>query len=288
MPVRCFFGDIRDPQSVRDAVRDCDTVFHTAGPVGVGPSLTAFMVEVHEGGTRNVLVAADRGARVIHTSSLVAVGSAVKGQPVTEETPFNLDRSPLPYVHAKRAAEVLALEAAGRGQDVVVVNPAYLVGPDDHERSAMGEVCHRFWRGRLPFAPPGGFNLVDVRDVAEGHILAAERGISGRRYLLGGEDHTFHSFLRLLSDAADRQRRWIPRVGRFGFGLLALVAELRARLLGKSPHPSWGDYHLNRHQWFCSSERARRELGFVARPLRESLRDTHRWYEEQRTSALAA
>lgn len=284
--VRKCFGDIRDLSSVREAVRDCEVVFHTAGLVGVSPSVVPLMIEVHEVGTRNVLHAVDPGARVVHTSSLVAVGVTRKGQPVTEETPFNLEGAPLPYVHAKRNAELFALEAARKGQDVVVVNPAYLVGPEDYERSAIGELCLRFWRGRLPFVPPGGYNLVDVRDAAEGHLLAAERGVRGRRYLLGGEDHSFHSFLTCLAEAAEMRPRVMPRLGVIGLRLLTFLAESRAKLLGKTPYPSWGHFHLNRHPWYCSSERARKELGYSTRPLRESLRDAYLWHQSQSALTL--
>jgi dihydroflavonol-4-reductase len=169
---------------------------------------------------------------------------------------------------------------------VVVVNPAYLVGPEDHERSVMGRTCVRFWKGRLPLAPPGGFNLVDVRDVAAGHLLAAEHGRAGRRYLLGGEDHSFVSFLRLLADAAGLRPRWLPRLGTWGLAVLAVLAEGRARVFGKEAYPSFGHVRLNRHDWFCTSDRARVELGYEARPLRQTLADAYEWFRRQDGLAL--
>src|SRR5439155_20560421 len=113
------------------------------------------------------------------------------------------------YVRAKRAAEQAALNAARGGQDVVVVNPGYLLGPDDHEPSVMGRMCVRAWKGRLPLAAPGGYNLVDVRDVAVGHLLAAEHGQSGQRYILGGENLRIQDFLRRLATVAGLR----PRAG---------------------------------------------------------------------------
>jgi dihydroflavonol-4-reductase len=286
IPARRAFGDICDPESVHRALAGCEVVFHTAGLVAVSGPAVARMHEVHEAGTRNVLEAAGPGTRVVHTSSLVAVGSSTRRGPVTEDSPFNLESCKLAYVHAKRRAEQLALEAAGRGQDVVVVNPAYLVGPEDHERSVIGRMCLRFWKGRLPLAPPGGFNLVDVRDVAAGHLLAAERGQPGRRYLLGGEDHAFPSFLRLLAEVAGMRPRWLPRLGTWGMAVLALLAEGRAKLAGKEAYPSFGHVRLNRHYWFCRSDRARAELGYEPRPLRQSLADAHTWLREQEGLAL--
>jgi dihydroflavonol-4-reductase len=201
--------------------------------------------------------------------------------PVTEETPFDLQRVRLPYVHAKREAEQIALEAASRGRDVVVVNPAYLVGPDDHEHSVMGRFCVRFWKGRLPLVPPGGVNLVDVRDVAAGHLLAAEYGLSGRRYLLGGEDHSFAGFERLLAEVSGLRPRALPRIGVAGLAFFALFAEGRARLAGKEAYPSFGHVRLNSRFWFCKSDRARLELGHAARPLRQTLADAYRWHLEK-------
>jgi dihydroflavonol-4-reductase len=211
----------------------------------------------------------------------VAVGSAHRGRPVTEETPFNLEGVRLPYVHAKRAAEQQALDAVNRGRDVVVVNPSYLIGPEDCERSVMGAMCVRFWRGRIPFVPPGGFNLVDVRDVARGHLLAAEHGQSGRRYLLGGEDRTLAGLMRMLASVAGLRPRAFPRLGLAGFALAALLAEGRARLLGRRAYPTFAHVWLNRHFWYCNSERAVRELGFSARPVRDSLADAFAWHRER-------
>ena len=134
---------------------------------------------MHVTGTRHVLEAAG-GARVVHTSSVVAVGASRSGRIFDEEASFPLAGLRVPYVCAKRAAEELALQAAAGGTDVVVVNPGYLVGPEDHEPSAMGRFCVRAWKGRMILAAPGGYNFVDVRDVAAGHLLAAERGRSGR------------------------------------------------------------------------------------------------------------
>src|SRR5205085_7315411 len=161
--------------AVGRAAAGCSVVFHAAGVTAVwGPALER-MWSVHTAGTHAVLGAAG-SSRVVHTSSIVAIGASRDGTPLDEDAPFNLDRLAIPYVHAKRKAEQEALGAARRGQDVVVVNPAYLVGPGDHEGSIMGRLCVRFWKGRLLLAPPGGINLVDVRDAARGHLLAAEHG----------------------------------------------------------------------------------------------------------------
>jgi dihydroflavonol-4-reductase len=275
--VELVAGDVRDAQVVRQALAGQEVVFHTAGIVAVWGSALPLLWSVHVEGTRNVLAHADPAARIVHTSSIVAVGASASGRTALDEaSPFNLASLPLPYIHAKRAAEQLALEAADR--DIVVVNPAYLVGPEDHEGSIMGRFCQRFWKGRSPLPPPGGINLVDVRDAAEGHLLAAERGARQRRYILGGEDHTFVSFQDALSRAAGYRPRLRPRLPGWALTALAGLAECRGWLTGKEPYPSLAHARLNCYFWFVRSDRARRELGYVPRPLDATLADAYAWY----------
>ncbi len=271
-------GDVRDAAFVRSALAGCDVIFHTAGTVAVWGKALEAMHAIHCEGTRNVLAAAG-AARVVHTSSVVAVGASRTPVPVTEETPFNLASEGVAYITAKRAAEEIALEAAQRGGDVVVVNPAYLIGPDDANTSVMGRLCQRFWSGRIVAAPPGGLNLVDIRDVAEGHLLAAECGQAGRRYLLGGEDHSFASFLALLAKVAGMRPRWLPVLPWSGLAMLASLAELRGWMTGREPYPSLAHVRLNRWYFYGTSERARQELGYRARPITESLREAYAWHQ---------
>ena len=124
---------------------------------------------------------------------------------LTETAPFPLQSVKVDYVHAKKAAEDLVLAAASTGRDIVVVNPGYLIGPEDYDGSIMGRFCLRCFRGKVPLIPPGGMSFVDVRDAACGHLLAAERGVSGRRYILGGENLTMVEFVRAPPDQRSRR-----------------------------------------------------------------------------------
>ena len=276
--VELISGDVLNADAVRRAVGGCSMVIHAAGIVAVwGPALRK-MWPVHVDGTRNVLAALHPRARMIHTSSVVAVGASRTPAVLDEDSPFNLSHVKLAYVHAKRAAEQLALAS---DRDVVAVNPAYLIGPDDYERSIMGQLCHRYWRGRAPVAPPGGLCLVDVRDVAVGHLIAAERGQSGQRYILGGENHDYKSLSRMLAAAAGFRPRMIPRLPWSIFAATATINEARGRLRGKEPYPSFAHARLNRYFWYFSSERARRELGYEPRSVHESLADTYSWFTKR-------
>jgi len=283
-----IFGDILDAPLVSQALRRCEVVFHTAGLVSLwGPALRR-MQAVHVDGTKHVLQSLPPDAMAVHTSSIVTIGASTTPMPFAEENPFNLERLKVDYVHAKRAAEQAALAAAGEGRRVVVVNPGYLVGPEDYEPSAMGKICRRFWRGRLPGAPPGGFNFVDVRDAAMGHLLAAEHGAAGRRYILGGENQTLQMFQAMLARAAGWRPRAMPRLPCWLLGTLAALATCRALLTGRPPHPSFQQVRLSRYFWYVHSGRAERELGYRPRSLMESLTDTYAWLRQQETPRLRA
>jgi dihydroflavonol-4-reductase len=279
--VECLHGDVRDAEVVGRATAGCDVVFHAAAVVAFSGRAVRAMDAVGREGTRNVLAAVGRRARVVHTSSVVAVGGSRTPEPLTEDSPFPADAPALAYVRSKRGAEALALEAAGR-QDVVVVNPCFLVGPEDHGPTDMGRFCLRFWKGRLPLAFPGGLNVVDVRDVARGHILAAERGRPGRRYLLGGADCTFPALMAALAQAAGLRPRALPRLPAFLLGPLAAATTALGWLKGKPPYPSLGHARLSRRYWFARSDRAMQELGYRPRPLAETLADTYHWFRSRK------
>jgi dihydroflavonol-4-reductase len=280
------FGDILDRAAVGRALADCDTVFHTAGLVAVwGPAL-ARMHAVHVEGTQNVLMALAPGARLVHTSSVVAVGAARDGAArdstvLDEDSAFNLQGLRVDYVHAKRAAEEIALGGAAAGRDVVIVNPGYLLGPEDHEGSVMGRFCLRVWKGRTVLAPPGGLNVVDVRDVALGHLQAATRGQAGRRYILGNENVSLRELVGRLSAVAGLRPRGLPRVPCWLMHCFAGISEVRGWWRGREPYPSFQHARMNRFSWHYRSDRARRELGYLPRPLAETLRDAYEWHFDQ-------
>jgi dihydroflavonol-4-reductase len=273
-------GDATDPRALAVAVEGARVVFLAAGPVGADPA-AARKMGAHTAVLDSVLAVLPRNARLVLTSSIVAVGATRRGGVLNEESPFPNAGLRVGYVRAKRAAEEAAL-AAARDRDVVVVNPGYLLGPDDPGPSAMGELCVKFWRGRLAFAPPGGISAADVRDVAEGHMLAAERGASGRRYILGGENVRFTELFAGLARVAGLRHALLPAfrpaMPAGGFWAIASVAELGHRLTGKPPQPSFEFVRMFRLCWFVSSARAEAELGYRCRPLAETLADAFAWH----------
>lgn len=281
LPIDLREGDIRDSDAVQRTISGCDFVFHSAGNVAVwGPGL-AVMHDIHVNGTRNVLMAAGKDIPVVHTSSITAVGATHHGDVLNEDAPFRLQNLKVHYVHAKRNAEQLALE-----HNAIVLNPGYLIGPDDYESSVMGKFCDRVWKGKMALAAPGGYNLVDVRDVAQGHLLAAECGQPGRRYILGGTNLDLQTFMQLLVHVADMSPRAMPRLPMAALWFAAGCAELRALKTKREPYPSFQHVRLNRYRWFVSSDRAKNELGYQPRSIEKSIRDTWAWYSERKSIQL--
>jgi dihydroflavonol-4-reductase len=281
-----YFGDIRDPAFIKQAVAGCSIVFHAAGTVSTWGVGLKTMREVHLVGTRNVLSSVSPWTRVVHTSSVVTVGASKTPETFNEDTPFNLSTVKVDYVHAKRAAEALALESARRGQEVVVVNPGHLIGPDDYFTSVLGGLCRRFWKGQVLVAPGGGMSFADVRDVASGHLLAAKHGHPGRRYILAGENQTTRQFMGLLAKIAGLSPRWLPQFNYRALRVLAALSESRAYLTGTEPHPSYQQALLSRYFWYYDSTRACRELGYHHRPLADSLEDAIAWHQSYRPLLL--
>jgi dihydroflavonol-4-reductase len=264
-----------DPAALARACRGCAFVFHTAGVVDFGDDWPRCR-RVNFEGSRNAAAAARAaGARLVHTSSVVAIGAGPDPYPLDETARWELGRLAVPYVSTKRQAEEAVLAVGA-----VVVNPACVVGPDDFRKSEFGTLCYRFWKGRLPVHFGGGNNFADVRDVAVGHLLAAERGQAGQRYILGGANRTYTAFFAELARAA---RRWIGRVRLPN--TLAPLAALISRGLGRRggrPYLTAGQARLVPLYFWYDSAKARRELGYEPRPLAVTLADAHAFWMDRR------
>jgi dihydroflavonol-4-reductase len=266
-------GDVTDRRAVRRAMKDVSRVFHVAGTTSLRAHDHDRVFEINLGGTRNVLEAAyDAGVeRVVHTSSVAAIGPAQPGKTADETQPFTAGELGIAYVNSKHEAEVEALRFAAKGLDVVCVNPTFVLGPDAPTRSSMG-LIRRFLQRQIPVYVDGGLNIVDVRDIAQGQILADEKGRSGERYILGGRNFTlqrlFADLSRISGVASPAMRLPAPlAVGgvetmrRIGIPLPVSRDEVRSAIL-------W---------WTYRSTKAKNELGFEARPHEETLEDAVRW-----------
>jgi nucleoside-diphosphate-sugar epimerase len=187
-------GDLTDRDSVRRAMQGVESVFHVAGTTSMRTRARDRVFEVNVEGTRNVMEEAQRAevSRVVLTSSSSAVGAAKPGETIDEDHPFTVGRLGIAYINSKHEAELVAMRTAAKGLPVVIVNPSFVLGPDDPNPSGTSNaLVRRMLLRRIPGYLDGAINIVDVRDVATGHLLAAERGRTGERYLLterGGGD----------------------------------------------------------------------------------------------------
>ena len=278
LPVEIAVGDVRDARSLDRAVPGCRRVFHVAALYSFWAP-EPLLVEINVEGTRNVLAAAERARveTIVHTSSVAALGTLPDGAAADETTPVDSGHIIGAYKRSKYHAEQVALEAAGRGQRVVVVNPSFPVGPGDVKPTPTGRVVVDFLNGRMPAYVDTGMNVVDVRDVAAGHALAAEKGCSGERYILGGENLTMREFLEQLAAASGRRAPRV-RVPYAPIAALAGVNEWLCRVGGREPRLTRDTVRMSRHAMFYSPAKAIRDLGLPQTAVSTALADAVAWF----------
>jgi dihydroflavonol-4-reductase len=260
-------GDVLDADALRRAVHGCDAVFHLAAVYSYYRRDADAMMRVNVEGTRNVLAAAN-DRRVIHTSSAATCGP-VPGRPADERDSPPAWELRVAYKRSKLESERLALQAGA-----VVVNPTTPVGPGDHRPTPTGKMIRDVASGRAPgYVRTTGLNIVSVEDVAQGHVLAHERGRAGERYLLGGDDLWLREVFAIVAEAA---RRRPPRVPIPFRPLLAAAwtADRMLSLVGREPKLLVLDeVRLARIPARFSSDKAKRELGYSARPAKQALEE---------------
>ncbi len=266
-------GDILDRDSIRKALAGVDRVFHVAGTTSHRSSDRERVFKVNTAGTRNVAEGALRAGveRMVHTSSIAGVGPAKPGGTADESQLFTAGRLGIAYMNSKHEAETEVLRAAAKGLPAVIVNPSFVLGPDD-PTGTSNELIRRFLTRQIPVIVDGGLNVVDVRDVAAGHLLADERGMEGERYILGGQNLTLKRLFAELSQIADVPAPAVKLPGQLAAGAVAALE--RAGI----PMPTATDeVKAGSLWWTYSNEKARRELGFKPRPHEETLADAVDW-----------
>lgn len=274
-------GDLRDADSVRRAMSGRDAIFHCAADYRLYARDSRELYESNVEGTRNILrVAAESGVdRVVYTSSVGALGLNPDGSPANEETPVELADMVGHYKKSKYLAERVAEQWAAKGLDVVIVNPSTPVGEGDLKPTATGKMILEFLNRRVPAYVDTGLNLIDVRDVARGHVLAAEKGQAGQKYILGHQDMTLLEIYQKLSEVSDlsaprlRVPHWLPLS-------YAAVETSLARLTGREPRVPLEAVRLSRYKMYFDPSKAVRELGLPQTPIEEPLRRAVEWYRQ--------
>jgi len=277
--VEAVTGDLRDAVSITRAVSGCGLVYHVAADYRLWARDPNELYQSNAGGTRNVLTAAELAGveRVVYTSTVGCIGfkAGVEG---TEESPVSIDDMQGAYKRSKFVAEQIALDFAKKGLPVVIVNPTAPIGDHDIKPTPTGKIVVDFARGDMPAYVDTGLNLVDVRDVAEGHLLAAEKGRVGERYILGCENLTLQEILGKLSPIVGRPapKTQVPYAVAYAFGAASTAW---ASITHKQPRAPLDAVKMARKKMFASHAKASDELGFAPRPVDGALQRAFDWFE---------
>jgi dihydroflavonol-4-reductase len=273
-------GDLRDETSLAKALAGVRIVYHVAADYRLWARDPREIYESNVQGTCNLLEAAKRAnvEKFVYTSTVGTIAVPRHGALPDENTITFIQEMIGAYKRSKWLAEQEARQAAAAGLPVVIVNPTTPVGPGDAKPTPTGRIIVDFLNGRMPAYVDTGLNFVPVEDAAAGHLLAAERGRIGERYILGGENLTLKQALEILSRVSGRRapRVRVPHV----LALAAGYADAAlSRLVGREPQIPLDGVRMARHNMFVSTEKARAELGFVAEPIAAAFARAVRWYE---------
>ena len=285
MDIEIFEGDVLDNGAVLKAMAGIDTVFHLAAIYSIWMKDWSRIYEVNMQGTQNVLWAAIKSniARVVYTSSIGSIGILPGKQLSDEKTSFNQYTLGNHYILTKYLSQQIARGFAANGLDVVIVNPCFPFGTNDIVPTPTGQLIVNVLKSKNIVAFPGGINIVDVRDVAKGHVLAARKGKPGELYILGNRNVTMKEFMQLVYKAAGFTVRPIltlpvPMLKISAYFFKYWADNISNKMpLSTPPEVSYASQYL-----FFDNTKARNELGLTLTPIDESLCDSVRWFRENR------
>lgn len=279
LPLEYVTGDLRDAESLDRAMKGVKRVFHVAADYRLWAKRSQDIYDSNVGGTKNLLEAAKRAdvEQLIYTST-VATLAVDRAEMPNERTDARLEEMVGHYKRSKWLAEQEALNAAKSGLPVIVAMPTTPVGPWDWKPTPTGKIILDFLNGKMPGYVETGLNFVGVEECAAGHLLAAEKGRIGERYLLGGENLTLKGMLDILAKVTG-----LPGVNlKIPHGLALGVAYIESgfsRMIGREPQIPVEGVKIARHMMFVDASRAQRELGFQPGPVAAALERAVRWYE---------
>lgn len=273
-------GDLRDSSCLQKAVTGCEAVFHVAADYRLWVRDPAQMYRSNVEGTRAILDAARNGGvrRVVYTSTVATMGFMQNGHPANENSPVSLAGMIGHYKQSKFLAEEVALHAGRSGMDVVVLNPTTPVGERDIKPTPTGRIIVDFLKRKFPAYVDTGLNLVDVRECARGHVAALEKGRSGERYILGGENLTLKQILDRLAaiTGLPSPRTRVPYAVALAAGVIDQV--VTGHIFRGEPRATVDAVRMSRKKMFVSSEKAERELGWQPGLVTDALRRAVEWF----------
>ncbi|HEY4695694.1 MAG TPA: SDR family oxidoreductase [Candidatus Hydromicrobium sp.] len=283
LEIEKVLGDILDKDSLIKAFKGADIVYHLAAIISIMPGDRALIRRVNLEGTRNVIDACLKCGvrRLVYTSSIHALEEPPLGTVIDEDMPFDINSNRGEYDRSKALASLEVIEVARDGLDSVVVCPTGVVGPYDFRGSLITRTFIDFARKGIKMNVDGAYDFVDVRDVAAGHILAAEKGKTGHYYILSGQRITLDEIFSILEEITGVKAPkykvpfWLAKTA-------GIFTPLYYKLANKTPR--FTNYSINtlRSNSYISHEKAGRELGYEARPIKKSIEDTFEWLHENK------
>lgn len=273
-------GDLLQPESLASAMTGCDVVFHVAADYRLWVRDPEQMYRANVEGTRALIRAACSAGvrRIVITSSVATIGFTRNGAPADENLPVSLSDMVGHYKRSKFMAEQAAMEAARAGADVVIVNPTTPVSERDIKPTPTGRIIVDFLKRKFPAYVETGLNLVDVHDVARGHVLAFERGLKGERYILGGQDLTLKQLLDKLAEITGLPSPGVRVPNSIALAFAYFDTALNGYLLHKEPRATPDSVRMAQKKMWASSAKAERELGYRAAPVEDALRRAVEWF----------
>jgi nucleoside-diphosphate-sugar epimerase len=282
-PVQIVYGDIRDPASFADAMKGCQRVFHAAAMIVTTPRGERTIYETNVVGTRNVLQAAKRAGvgRVVVTGSFSAVGH-LPDRPSNEEDRFYPFQVTLPYERSKAWVEHEVLRAVAEGQDVVIATSCAIIGGNDYIPSRMGRVICDFANGKMKAYVPGGFEFVAARDIAEGHVLAMEKGRAGQKYIISTEFCTTDRVIEILERVTGKKRPPLRLPMAVMKPIAHVTSFIMSRLQPNNPQRfTPGALRILSQHRKADTTKARTELGFRPTSIEEAVTEAYHFFGKQ-------
>jgi dihydroflavonol-4-reductase len=275
-------GDLRDPASLEKAMSGCDTVFHVAADYRLWLRDPNEMYRSNVEGTRAIFEAARKNGikNVVYTSSVATVGFTGNGCPADEDSPVSLADMVGHYKRSKFMAEQIALQAGRSGLRVVTVNPTTPIGENDIKPTPTGRIVVDFLKKKFPAYVETGLNLVDVRQCALGHVAALEKGRTGERYILGGENLTLKQILDKLGVISGLPSPKIKLPYFVAYIAGAVDQTIAGSLLGREPRATIETVRMGKKKMWAISDKAERELGWKIIPAENALRRAVQWFRE--------
>ncbi len=274
-------GNILDKASIKSALHGCDTVYHIAALYSLWKPDPKIFYDINVNGTKNVLEASlEHGVnKVVYTSTIGVIGAYGPDSVVDETADFNLWDTGDHYVRSKHLAEREAIKFFEKGLPVVIVNSGVAIGIRDVTPTPSGKSIIDIVTGKMPAYIDGGINVADVEDIAQGHVLAEEKGKPGERYILGNKNLTIKEFSELVAKIAgvkppSFKMPYLPLLG------LGFVFENISKLTKKEPQTSVAAVKLGSRYMFCNSSKAVNELGLNQTPTEETIEKSITWFRE--------